>query len=48
MVEMAMSSVQRAITQEAAKPVLHFMCSKCRLAVLYICVKFLETISDGI
>ena len=48
MVEMVMFNVQRAITPKVGKPVLQFMCSACRLIVLYICVKFGENISDGI
>ena len=47
-VEMAMFNVQRAITPKVGKPELQFMCSACRLLVLYICVKFGENISEGI
>ena len=37
MVEMAMTSIQRAITPKVGKP--EFMCSASHLMVLYICVK---------
>ena len=45
MVEMTIFNVQRA---KVGKPGLWFVCSACRLIVLYICVKFEENISDGI
>ena len=48
MAEMAMFSVQRAITQKVGKPEIPFMCSACRLILLYICMKFREINSDGI
>ena len=48
MVELALLNVQRAITPKVGKPKLRFMCSACRLTVLYICGKFAENISDGI
>ena len=48
MVEMAMFSVQRAITSKVGIPELRFMCSAHCLIVLYICVKFGENITDGI
>ena len=44
MVEMAMFNVQKAITPKVGKPELRFLCSACRLIVLYICVKFGENI----
>ena len=47
-IEMAMFNVQRATTPKGGKPELQFMCSACRLIVLYICVKFRENISEGI
>ena len=46
--EMAMFNVQSAITPKIGKPELRFMCSACRLMVLYICVKFCENITNGI
>ena len=45
MVEMAMFNVQRVITPKVGKPELRFMCSTHRLVVLYIGVKFRETIT---
>ena len=48
MVEIAMFNVQRAITPKIGKPELRFMCSVCRIIMLYICVKFCENTSDGI
>ena len=48
MVEMARFNVQRARTPKIGKPELGFMCSACRLIVLYFCVKFGENISDSI
>ena len=48
MIEMAMFIVQRAITPKVSKPELRFICSACRLIVLYICVKFRQNISNGI
>ena len=36
MAEMAMFNIQRAITPKVGKPGLRFMCSECRLLVLYI------------
>ena len=45
--EMAMFKVQRAITPKVGKPELRFLCFACCLIVLYICVKFCESISDG-
>ena len=48
MVEMAMFNVQRAITPKVGKPELRFMCSAHCLIMLFICVKFPDTISDGI
>ena len=48
MVEMAMFTVQRVITPKGGKPELRFMCSACRLIVLYKCVKFGENISESI
>ena len=48
MVEMAMFNVQRIITPKVGKPELRFMCSARRFMVLYICVKFLENITNGI
>ena len=48
MVEMAMFNVQRAVTPKVGNPELFFMCSACRLMVLYICVKFRENITNGI
>ena len=45
--EMAMFKVQRAITPKVGKPELRFMSFACCLLVLYICVKFCESISDG-
>ena len=48
MVEMAMFNVQRTITPKVGKPELQFMCSECRLMVLFICMKFNENISEGI
>ena len=44
MVEMAIFNVQRAITPKVGNPKLCFMCS----ALLYICVKFLENISNDL
>ena len=46
-VEMAMFNVQRSMAPKVCKPELRFMCSACRLIVLYICVKFRENISNG-
>ena len=48
MLEMAMCNVQSAITPNVDKPELRFMCSALCLIVLYICVKFLENITNGI
>ena len=48
MVEMAMFNFQRAITQKVGKLELQFMCSACRLTVIYICVKFLKNITNSI
>ena len=48
MVEMAMFNVQRAITPKVGKPELQFMCSAHCLIMLFIYVKFPDTISDGI
>ena len=48
MVDIAMFNVQRTITPKVGKPELRFMCSAHHLLVLYICVKFLENISDSI
>ena len=45
---MAMLNVQRVITPTVGKPESWFMFSTCRLLMLYICVKFGESISDGI
>ena len=39
--------VQSIITPKAGKPELRFMCSACRLIVLYICVKFCENIQQA-
>ena len=47
MVDMAMFN-QRAITPKEGKPELWFMCSAHHLIVLYICVKFGESISESI
>ena len=38
----------KGITPKVGKPELQFMCSACRLIVLYICVKFCENISDSL
>ena len=43
-----MFNIQMAITPKVGKQELQFMCSACRLIVLYICVKFHENILDGI
>ena len=48
MVEIAMFSVQRAVTPKVGIPDLRFICSAHRLIVLYICIKFGENITDGI
>ena len=40
-------NVQRAITPKVGKPELWFMCSASYLMMLYICVKFLENITNG-
>ena len=38
---------QRAITPKICNPELWFLCSACRLMLLYICEKFHENISNG-
>ena len=48
MVEMAMFYGQRTITPKVGKPELQFIFSARRRIMLYIFVKFRETISDGI
>ena len=48
MVEMVMFNVNRAITPKVGKPELRFMCSAHCIIVLYIAVKFCETISNRI
>ena len=48
MVEMVMFNIQRVITPKVGKPELWFMCSAHSPMVLYISVKFRETISNGI
>ena len=45
---MAIFNVQRAVTPKEGNPELWFMCSANRLMVLYIYVKFHETISDSV
>ena len=46
-VEMAILSIQRAITVKVGKQELRFMCSARRLMVFNICVKFHENMSSG-
>ena len=48
MVEMAIFSIQRAITLKVGKQELRFMCSACHLMVFNICVKFHENMSSGL
>ena len=48
MVEMAMFNVQRVITPLVGKPKLWFLCSALGRLVLYIDVKFRESVSNGI
>ena len=48
MVEMVMFNVQLVLTRKVGKPVSRFMCSAHRLMMLYIGVKFLENIPQGI
>ena len=48
MVEMVMLNVKRAITPKVGMPALWFICSARYLMVLYICVKFLENITNSI
>ena len=40
-------NTQRAITPEVGKPELRFMCSKRRLMMFNVCVKFRENMSSG-
>ena len=47
MVEKAMFYIQRGITSKVGKPELWFMCSACRIMVLYICMKFCENITKS-
>ena len=42
----AMANVQMAITPKVLKAELRFLCSARRLIVLYICVKFHETVPE--
>ena len=47
-VDMATFNIQRTITLKVGKLELLFMCSACRLIVLYICVKFQENTTNWI
>ena len=47
LVEMAIFSVQRAITQKVCNPELRFLSVACCFIVLYICMKFHENALNG-
>ena len=47
MTEITVYNVQRAVKPKVGKPELWFLCSACRIMMLYICVQFHENIANG-